>query len=201
MLNELGGFEIRELTQKDATHPIALGVMQVQLEAYVDRFGEEFRTDLQQAIAADPQNKHHIAVTCQLIATAKSNNWCWFVALSTGASPVKVYGFVVCIVQEQGIFLAEIHTHPRAQRRGLARQLLYAALRSLCADGRAGSDTAIWLGVVRNNAQVLSHPAKWYHSLGFVGGDWTTWQVGQTKFDIQNMTGTVGTILRRLSDG
>lgn len=192
-----GDFKIRELTEDDATWTTAREVMSVELEAYVARFGEGLRAGLQEAISADPQNEAHVVLTRQQIAAAQSKNWCWLAAVSTEPGDVRIYGFVVCIVQPGGVFLAEIHTHPMAQRRGLARLMLRQALQTLRNDGRATLSSLIWLNVVRPTVG-MTHPASWYDKLGFMGAAWDVWKVGSVEFPRQHMHSTVGEVLANL---
>lgn len=198
----VNGICVSRLARHHDTDDIAQGVMLVHLDAYVHRFGEEHRDALRQALGADPQ--HHIQATREQLRAGSDKGWHWVIALQEVRGLMVVRGFALCIVLDSDIFLAEIHTHPQAQRQGLGRCMLREVLRFV-ADGPHGLKVAglpVMLNVARQTTgDDTEHPFAWYRSLGFVvDGPGEDIVAGALRLPTVRMRSSMGRILAKLAD-
>lgn len=80
-------------------------------------------------------------------------------------------GFAVAEVNSSEIFLADIHTHPSYQRRGIATALVDELLLFVSSGPQAAlvADLPVTLNVARERLHDRSeHPFAWYLAIGFV---------------------------------
>lgn len=176
--------------------------MIAQLDAYVGRFGERFRAALAESLRADVQNPAHVQETLEQLRRGPDDDWFWVAALEEVNGAMVVHGFALCIVRHTEIFLAEIHTHPQSQRRGLARAMLREVL-TFVANGPRGM-TVIGLSVTLNVTRCrlqdhTEHPFAWYQSVSFQASHVIdAFPVGGGSLPMVHMRSTIGEVLSHL---
>jgi len=193
------------LEPTDVTHDIAVGVATVLRDAYTARFGGEHNESLAAALKSDPLSRIHTKLTLRQLHEGFAKGWVWTIAVEETEGYVILHGFALCMLEESGVFLAELHTHPHSQRQGLGKQMLRLLLQTIVEQNNVESSSLLWLNVARRwPRHPCEWPSSWYRQLGFA--QWPIKKghedfVTQTlQLPLHRMRSSVGQVLANLAE-
>lgn len=164
------GIEISMVDPQEVTRELAAGVAIVASDAYAARFTDVPKQDIADWQEADVTLPEHIDTTLGYLQRGPEQHWYWSVATQKEMGYMAVLGFSLVIASDNDAFLAELHTHPNAQRMGIARATAAAALRTAAQDPifTDVNHAQTVLNVARRRpSDDTEHPAAWYRSLGY----------------------------------
>lgn len=194
---------VEYLRPADATRDLAVGTAMTIRDAYAGRFPHTALESIANSEEADVTNPEHVDATLRHLLRGPEEGRYWALATHRHMGYVAVVGAALCIVREGEIFLAEIHTHPDAQRLGVATKLALCAIGAAAqhpACAESGDGTMVMLNVARENpADPTEHPAKLYRDWGFVKtGPGNNVHIGDRDLPTDRMRVPVGQLLPEL---
>lgn len=210
---EFGGITAHILNPEENNTRRAVDIAHVFLEAYANapRIRGVTRGDIMRGLDCNPESEDHTRATLKSIANRRHH---WGVALldalPTDVRAEKFPGspldrVVACTVFGSGddaVRVLELHTHPGAQRHGLATALMWAGLGAAIAARKDAytNATPVSLNVIPARPDAPGDdPAAFYSSLSFEYTGEEDPKTTMLGLNTRPMATTVGKLMGRLA--